>query len=189
MKQLISLAAGAAFLFAGAAQAGGNINGTIGIRKLDDQDFWQEVDSQALFGVLADFGLGQLPLHAAVGIQVSVDEQDIEGSPGFTRTGSVADFSAGLKLMPREGAFRPYLGAGVASVGAAGEIEGGGSTSDFDDQSFGFYVQGGGFTRIGKGFNLGVDLRLVTGTDIDFGGVTGDADSFVAALTLGWGWD
>jgi opacity protein-like surface antigen len=173
--------------------AAGNVNATLGARQLD-KDLWDPVDHQAAFGILADFSLGQLPLWISVGLQASASEEE---DPYFDYTGAVADLSAGLKFMPRAGTFRPYVGAGVASVGASFEAEGTYCNisycfpidDDDSDRSFGYYANAGALFRIGKHLNVGVDLRWIGGTDINLFGVSGDANSFVGSAFVGFGWD
>ena len=92
------------------ADISGNVLGSIGFRALDDDGFWAPVEDQLLIGVLADFSLGsRAPLFASVGIQSSADIHDA----GFNDiTGTVADFTVGLKFMPRSGVV-----AGVRPLG------------------------------------------------------------------------
>lgn len=170
------------------AQAAVNINATVGSRQLDE-DLWAPLEDQPTFGVMADISLGKLPLYATVALQASAATED---DYDFDYTASVVDLSAGLKIMPRIGRFRPYLSAGIASVGASFEAE---SNSwnywdvDDSDSSFGHYVNGGMLFRIGRHLNVGVDLRWVGGTDVTLFGVKGDADSFVGSAVVGYGWD
>lgn len=167
---------------AGAAQAGGNVVASVGMRSLG-YEAWEmaDIDQQPLLGVLADFQISDLPLHVAIGAQVSAKESDETGSDV---TGSVADFSVGLKVMPGSGLFRPYIGAGVASVGVAIETD----WDDDDEQSFGYYGGVGTLLRMGAHFTLGLDLRWVGGTDGELLGEDGDADSFIASVLVGYGW-
>jgi opacity protein-like surface antigen len=165
----------------GLAQADGNVVGVLGVRSLQD-DLWDGLDSQVAFGVLADFGLGDLPVYLSTGLIVSVDD----GGEGFDdATAAVADLSVGLKLMPTDGNIRPYIGAGIASVGASIDTD---FFGDDDDQSFGYYVNGGALFRIGGHFTLGVDVRYLGGTDIELFGFQGDADSLTAMALIGYSW-
>ncbi len=169
------------FAAAGVAHAGGDVVGAIGVRSLSGQ-LWNNLDSetQVALGVFADFELGNRPLYITTGLQVSADDGAEGGS-----TVAVADLSVGLKLMPAKRAFRPYIGAGVASVGASIETD---FSGDDDDQSFGYYVSGGALFRIGSHFTLGLDLRYLGGTDISLFGVSGDGDSVTATALIGYGW-
>ncbi len=165
-----------------AARADGDVVGAIGFRSLSG-DLWgnnyADSDTQLALGVFADFGLGELPLYIATGLQVSADDG---GEGGYDS--AIVDLSVGLKLMATEGAVRPYVGAGIASVGAA--IDSG--FIDDDDQSYGYYLGGGALFRIGGHFTLGIDLRYTGGTDIELFGVKGDADSVTATALIGYSW-
>src|SRR5262249_46209686 len=86
-----------------------------------------------------------------------------------------------------------YASGGVTSLGAAARVEIAGNSVNDHDQSFGEYVQGGVYWRVGSRFNIGLDFRSVFGTSVsvDFGGpvsAKGDADYSQAGLVLGWGW-
>lgn len=178
---------------AGAAQAGGNVVASLGMRTLS-HDSWEseDIDQQPTIGVLADIQIADLPLHVALGVQVSANSDETSTTE---ITGSVADFSLGLKLMPASGVFRPYVGIGVASVGAAIEIDDDFLGDDDDsDQAYGWYAGGGALFRITKHLNVGLDLRWVRSGDLearldDFGTtVESDGDSFVATALIGYGW-
>lgn len=174
--------------FAGAAQAwSGNVNASIGSRSLDG-DLWDaaELDRQPTVGVLADFRIADLPLHVAVGLQVSAEEED-EGPSEVV--GAIADLSVGLKFMPASGVFRPYIGAGFASVGASMEVDDDLlSDDDDDDQSFGYYFGAGAIFRVTRHFNVGADARWIRGTEIELFGFETDADSVVVTVLAGFGW-
>jgi hypothetical protein len=174
-------------LCAGSVQAAGNINGTVGVRQLD-KDQWSPNDQQLAIGVISDFSLGaSLPLYMSFGAQVSVDESKIDGD---TYTGSVVDVTAGLKLMPRSGTFRPYVQAGIATVGAAFEFDSDYYEDDSDnDGSIGYYAGVGAIWRIGRHFNLGADVRWLGGTSVELFGYKGDVDSLSASVVIGYGWD
>jgi opacity protein-like surface antigen len=163
-----------------AARADGDVVGAIGFRSLSG-DLWSDLDSdnQLALGVFADFGLGDLPLYVATGLQVSGDD----GGEGG-RSAAVVDLSVGLKLMATEGAIRPYVGAGIASVSAAIDT----GFYDNDDQSYGYYLGGGALFRINRHFTLGMDLRYTGGTDIELFGFKGDADSVTATALIGYSW-
>ena len=181
----LGLLTSSVWAFSPLSQAAGNINGTLGMRSMD-HEYWDDVydtKQQVAFGVLADYGLGQLPLYASAGIQASVGA----GSPAYVDTvGTVANWSIGLKLMPRHGVFRPYLGAGVALVQASSAYENCYSCRDQDDDdsdiSSGYYANVGFIFRIGKHFNLGVDVRAIRGTSIELLNDKFDADSVETSL-------
>jgi hypothetical protein len=158
-----------------ASYGAGNVNFTAGVRQLDKNQ-WAPVDKQPSLGVLTDFSLSDLPLYASIGLQASN-----KNSGGFD-SASIVDLSAGMKVMPLSGAFRPYFGAGVADVYSRwGSIH---------NSSIGYYIGGGAIYRIGGHFNLGADLRMLRGTKASGAwGAIGDANSYVGSVLMGFGWD
>ncbi len=165
----------------GAAMAGGNANFVLGGRTLEDEDFWEPVEKHSAFGVNVDFGGEGWPIRLMAGLHGSATE---ETELGFDLKASVAELTFGVAKIWEAGNAHPFVGGGLASVTA--EFEFGGFT--VDDTSPGFYLHGGVFWRLGSRFNLGGELRLLRGTEIDFFGFEGDADYAQAGLLLGWGW-
>jgi len=170
------------------AWAGGNANFVLGGRALDE-DFWSPVDSQAVVGVTVDFGREGWPVHLETGIQGSADDDDLFDVGLVKLTGSVAELSFGVnKTWKPKGNVRPFLGGGLASVTARLEAETPLGDVDDEDTSGGVYVHGGVFWRLGERFNIGLDGRILVGTDITLFGAEGDADYAQFGLVLGWGW-
>ena len=181
--------------------AGGNANFILGSRGLDG-DFWGETDSQGVFGVQVDFGPDKWPVKVALGLSVSAAESDdfgcvfcgIDDHDGpilgaRSLTSGVFEFSSGVLYQPRkERMTRPYVGGGLAFIGAGQEVSRGLVVVDDDDTTVGFYVNGGVTWRLGKRFNIGVDARVVTGTSLELFGKKGDANYGQLGLVLGWGW-
>jgi hypothetical protein len=82
----------------------------------------------------------------------------------------------------------PFVVGGLAFVLATAEVQSGFWWVDDDDSSGAVYAQGGIFWRLGRRFNIGVDARLLTGSEIELFGEKGDADYFQFGLLLGFGW-
>lgn len=177
----------AMILLATPALAGGNANFVLGKRGLD-KDFWTPANGQAVLGVQVDFGKMSWPIHLETGIQVSVGgQEDFIGTADVY--GSVAEVDFGVnKTWVTKGSVRPFIGGGLATVGASFVIEAPGGDIDDDDSSGGAYFHGGVYWRIGRRFNIGIDGRLLAGTKITFFGEEGDADYLQVGMILGWGW-
>jgi len=186
------LVAAALLAACGTAQAGGSVSGALGWRHLSG-GVWDRfgADSQPLVGVLADVRIGQTPLYGVLGVQVSARELDDRPQYDFYDASiSTADVSLGLKLMRPQGMFRPYVSAGVTSVGVAVEYEDS-FHDDYDDsdQAFGYFVSSGAQFRIARHFVAGLDLRWILGTEqVDLDGLRDNANSFTAAATFGYVW-
>jgi hypothetical protein len=169
------------------ALASGNANFVLGGRGLD-KDFWEPVNGQAVIGVVVDFGKKDWPIHLETGIQVSVGaEEDFFVTSDVY--GSVAELDFGVnKTWELKGATRPFIGGGLATVGAAYTVEAPLGDIEEDDNSGGVYFHGGAFWRLGKRFNIGIDGRFLVGTKITLFGEEGDADYVQLGMILGWGW-
>jgi hypothetical protein len=113
-----------------------------------------------------------------LGVSTSSDEETASGFGDFEATvsevylGARKTWGAGRNL-------HPYAGVGLAYVKAEAELSGFGSA---DDSSLGGYAHGGVYWTLGRHFNLGVDLKALVGTDLDFG----DADYVQGGAILGW---
>jgi len=174
--------------------AGGNANFVLGGRNLDNEDFWRPGEEQGVFGATVSFGERDWPISLAIGAHFGAAEETVHqfGFSGDWRT-AVVDFSFGVRKVWNLDKVHPYVGGGIAAVGAGAELEVAGVKVDDHDNSRGGYLEGGIFWRLGRRFNIGVDARGLFGTDIqfDFGGpvvADGDADYLQYSLVLGWGW-
>jgi hypothetical protein len=165
------------------AFAEGNANFVLGWRGLNE-DFWSPVDDQLMDGATADFGKENWPVHLAIGVYSSAAEK---GEWSVVAATFEASFGV-LKVWNVAGNTHPFVGGGLSFVFAAAEVESGFGWSEDDDNSGAVYAQGGIFWRLGRRFNIGVDARLLTGSEIELFGEKGDADYFQFGLLLGFGW-
>ena len=187
MKRQILLWAGFVLAMVAAATpalAEGNANFVLGGRWLDE-DEWEPVEEQGVFGVTVDFGKASWPVHLAAGFMVSSKDED-EGAVDIT--GTVSELSFGVLKLWEEGNVHPYVGGGLAAVSGEVEVEGPGGDASADASSGAIYAQGGVFWRIGRRFNIGGDVRVLFGSDLEDDGFERDADYFQLGLLLGWGW-
>ena len=179
---------------AGDAFADGNANFILGGRDNRDDEFWggvgfavllvagRPVEPRGVFGVNVDFGGQNWPVNLMAGLHVSADVQD---AGVFTNVAAVADLTFGAVWMPMKGKnVRPYLGGGLASVGVIVDFD----FVDDSDQSFGWYANGGVFFRLGKKFNIGIDARILRGTELRVFGTDFNADYDQLGMILGFGW-
>lgn len=183
-----------------AAASSGDVNFVIGERSLSNKDFWRPNENQTAFGVNVEFGPGTWPIHFVAGTQVSYAQNDFElantGTPTVRGTfkSGLAEASLGLRwTINREGRTRFYIGGGASGVGIVAEVDVNGQTLDDNDRSFGGYVEGGVYWRLGSRFNIGVQARGLLGTNtmLDFSGRVhseGDVDYVQGGLIFGWGW-
>ncbi len=178
----------------GMVHADGNANFVLGARALDEDD-WEPVEDQGVFGVNVDLGRDPWPVWIDLGFHVSAAEEDFRDPFFFgghvDLTATLAEFSVGVVKTWRVsgGNVRPFAGGGLAAVTAEVEFDGPGfGDVDEDDTSGAIYGRGGVYWRIGSRFNLGVDARILMGSDFDIGGVDFEADYFQIGVLVGWGW-
>ena len=176
------------------ADATGNVNFFVGQKSLSSSD-WEPVEKQGEFGAVMSFGQKTWPVSIAVDVLVSTDDQDAFDPfiGNYTLTGTTYEVDFGVRKVWGKARTRPYIGAGLALLGASAEIESGGASIDGDDSAVGFWADAGIFWRLGSHFNLGLDVRYSDAdVDLDFGSglVATDvgAGGFSYGLLLGFGW-
>ncbi len=172
-----------AVTFAPSARAEGNANFVLGERWMSNSSDWEPFDDQTLAGVTVDFGVANWPIHLEAGVQGSTKTVSTEFGDV---TGSVSELYFGVNKTWNLGGGQPhpFVGGGISSATAKLEF---GDVS-VDDTSAGFYVHGGVFWRLGPRFNIGLDLRVLSGTSMSIQGLEFDSNSTQAGLVLGWGW-
>jgi hypothetical protein len=183
---------GVAMLFASpAASAAGDVNLTYGWRSMQD-DSWEPVDDQNVYGVTVDFGGHKWPLNIALGYYDSSDTGTLASFPilgNIDIKGELHEYSLGAhKVWTLKSPLRPFVGAGLTRVTAKATIDSALGSRDEKDDTTGGYLDAGLFFRIGEMLNVGFSGRLVEGTDVDIFGVSGDADYYQLGVLVGFGW-
>jgi len=113
------------------------------------------------------------------GLAGSAEEEEVLGTDVEATTGEVY---AGIRKSIGSAMLRPYIGGGVAYIQSELEASGLGSV---DDGSIASYVHVGVSLDIVPGFFIGLDLRILIGSDLDYGPIESDADYEQLALTIG----
>lgn len=173
------------------AEMAGNVQFLVGQRWLED-DQWSPIDEPPIFGVEVDFAPKDSPIRVALAAIMSGESKSgsdpFFGVPGDAQAGFF-EISAGFLWHPvKKAIVRPYLGAGVLTMGATIDDDFGAFVSDDIDQSFGFYGNVGVFFKVGESFNIGVDGRIVRGTDLEFRGLEVNGDYEQVGLLIGFSW-
>jgi hypothetical protein len=158
------------------------INALGGIRSLENEDF-DDVDDATVWGVEGLFGVNDQGL----GIEGGYMRADQDGGPLFSGTGSsqieTDELFVGLRnTWGVDSALQPYIGAGAAWLDANADSSGG---FDDDDSSTAGYVHAG----LGWQFEhiqIGVDARVLLGTDLNFDDEDSDLDYLQALAFVGW---
>jgi hypothetical protein len=175
-----------------------NINFLLGGKGLEEDDWGEsaigvDAESQVAFGIETTFGGREWPVAIALDSVGSMHYEDLLVVSPVPATVELVqgtqEFDFGVRKIWKPGAVRPFVGGGLGLMSARQEVYSGLGvlTLKDDDTTLGFWVNGGVFWRLGPKFNIGVDLRLSSGTvelfgqDVHTGGAT-------FGLILGWGW-
>jgi len=142
----------------------------------------EDAETQTMWGVMTSWGGAEWPVWIAVDyINGSGDgtyryEEDDFGVYEYKLTYDTMEFDIGArKFWGRDRKFAPYLGLGLAWAEGKAKLNESftssvspakGTPEDYDDQIFdvskskvGWFINGGIFWKLGKTFNLGIDLR------------------------------
>lgn len=192
MKRLfaIALLSGAAAGIAAPAHAADvNLNVYSSWRQMNDTDLWEDLEDQYSLGGMVDFAKAGSPLHFVVGTIVGVGAKDFT-NPLINDAISVEnELSFGInKTWGKTGSTRPFLSGGVSFVRTEITLDAPGGDIKDDDDSLGFFVEGGVYWRLGPHFNLGLHGRILGGTSVEMFGEEGDADYWEAGPMIGWSW-
>jgi hypothetical protein len=146
----------------------------LGERNLGEDD-WAPVEEQGMLG----FEYSQDGSSKAIGWEIGLAGSGDDSGPFSGATGEIY---GGLRASFGSSTVRPYIGGGLSFIGVEVDVLG----ADEDDNSLAGYVHGGVEFLVSPTFFIGLDLRVLFGSEIDIGGVEGDADYGQGALTFGW---
>lgn len=156
----------------------------VGQRRLDKDDY-EPVEEQLTVGI--EFSQ-ERPGNAfgwEIGIAGSGDEAEIGPIDFSVATGEIY---VGARKTFGTSRVRPYIGAGLSVIYAEARVEGGlpEQNETEDDVSAAIYAHGGLTVDLSSSFFLGLDLRGLFGSDLEFSGLSTDADYGQLAFVLGW---
>lgn len=163
----------------------------LGQRNLDEDDY-EPVDEQVMLGIEFvhearesvvgwEFGLAGSAVEETV--EVSSSNVDLEATTG--------EVYAGIRKSIGSGRLRPYIGGGVAYIQSELEASDGALTVSADDGSIAAYAHAGVSLSLTPGFFIGLDLRLLFASDVDYRfdelnlELESDVDYLQLALTIG----
>jgi hypothetical protein len=152
----------------------------IGQRNLDDDDY-DPVDKQTTLGLEFAHEPAGSAIGWEVGLMGSGQDDEISGVDVEGRTGEIY---GGIRKTFGQGSIRPFVGGGISFIRSKVHVDGLGSE---DDTSPAGYFHGGVLFLASETFALGLDLRVLFGSDLDLGGFDTDADYAQLALFLGVG--
>ena len=155
----------------------------LGARSLDLEEIWDPVAEQFTAGLeysqvsASGFGL-EFGLNGSVGFEEG-------GDADFDVTGGILEGYGGLRKEFDWGRWRPSFGVGAAWIAAGIDNDAAGSLADDSDTSIGYYAHGGLLYDCSSSTFIGVDVRVLRGSEIEFDGLEGDADYEQITLVLG----
>ncbi len=177
------LATGAVQRLVAAEGITGNINGYLGSKSLDDDD-WGPNDDQLAMGASLDFSKGTWPINMVIEGITSGDSND---TAGIDVTSHVTELAVGVrKYWDVAPAVSFYGGGGPALLIGSIELSGSALNSsdvlvNVDDEDsgtgLGLWIGGGAVFHITPKINLGVNIRQSFGeveifdTDLEAGGL------------------
>ena len=174
--------------------ASGNLNVLLGFKAMEKTD-WEPVEMQGEGGIMLDFKGENWPISVALDFLGSYAEDTgtffVPGSGNVTAEweGRTSEFNGGIrKYWGEKSIMRPYIGGGLAFIGAWLEAQ----TGRFDyvrdsDYGVGLWLNGGVIWTLNKHFNIGFDVR-VTGAEVTVFDQTRKAGGFHSGLILGYRW-
>ena len=165
----------------------GNISGNIGQKSLDDKD-WGELDGQGSLGMILDFKKKSWPVSIAVDVIISGTEEkdgDIETNGGTFET----DIGVRKIFELSNSSIKPYIGGGIAIIGAGTQtIDDGKTISDEDDTGTGAWLGGGMYYAASESLIIGFDLRY-SEAEVTLSDEDREAGGFRTGFTVGYHWE
>ncbi len=156
----------------------GEVNFLYGNRDLDDKSFWEPLDGQDSGGVAI--------VHNGVEAGFQISSDDYAYADGLiTASTDIEELSVGYRWTHDAYGWRVYVGPGISLMNVSARLDVpvlGFSLSEGDD-TFGIYLHAGLAVEVGKWGLIGVDVRKVSGTDIQFP-TLGDTDIDYEQISL-----
>lgn len=149
----------------------------LGFRSWNDALF-DEVDS----GVTA--GIDYARTNAS-GLGWEVGALGNIGTNNGNVTGAAAEIYGGVRKSFDLDRWRPYVGAGATLMYAGADDPNGNQVSDNLDLTPGLYLRGGVNYDIDESMYIGIDVRAVGATSVDFETADGDADYIQGMFVIG----
>lgn len=185
---LPAMIAAAVLLLPTSVLAGGEINLFYGQKELEKND-WEPVESQQAIGVELTFG-HEWPVAVAIDYFRS-DDDATYSYYGYTAKleTEIKEIDAGVRyLFRKDKKIVPYVGGGLAYADAEITLkEPDFGNESISDSAVGLWAAGGVNFRIGRFFNLGVDVRTST-AEVEFFDTEVDAGGLSYGVLLGFRW-
>ena len=144
-----------------------------------DEEAWAPTDELRAIGIGYAHEAPDSPVGFEVGLQLAQESEEafVSGLGIVDFSVENLSFSVGVRrTLLRDRMVQPFIGAGleIASVTAEGVF--GSISVEDDDVSPGVYLHGGVMVWLGEAARIGIDGRIVRGTDVTLFGAEGDVD-------------
>ncbi len=170
----------------------GNINLFLGTKFLDDDG--RQSDEHGEAGILLDLKHKKFPLSIAVDLLYSEGDEDIGvlilGFGTFdTKVESQAiEVNIGVRKTWENFVYiRPFIGGGLAFIGAELEASVLGESEAMDDEGIGVWIDFGIYVTLYKQFNIGIDARW-SKAEVDLFGKEMEAGGWHIGALVGYHW-
>jgi opacity protein-like surface antigen len=161
-----------------------NYNGIIGRRDVGDKE-WSPFHGYNEIGVEGSWGKADEPLMFATDFFAS---QDTARDGPATLISKSYQLQLGLrKIWTFSKRWNPYGGAGFALADTKAQQRAHGEIESGRDDSYGVWVGGGIFYRIGRNFNVGLAARASLMKSYRIFGATRGGNSTHIGIIIGWG--
>lgn len=159
----------------------------VGTRVLKDDTFWSEVDRPLAFSAEIDYRRPDSAIGAEFGFGFAIDAKD---RAAVDTVGKFYEIYGGIRFtgdMGPDKQIHPYLGVGLTAIVASERHVAGPVDDDDSDIATGAYAHIGAYYSINRHIHVGIDGRVVFGTDMELFGIDTNADYQQLSLIFGTG--
>jgi opacity protein-like surface antigen len=157
-----------------------------GLRTQNSGDDWEPTDESEAIGIEVDHRTRDAFVGFEIGTLLADGDEDAGGGVSFET--DFDEIYAGVrKTFDFDDFFlHPYVSLGLTWIQARAALTQGVNQAADDDSSIGAYGRVGVNAVFMENVNVGLEYRLVVGTDLDFFGVSTDTDYGQFGLSVGY---
>jgi len=166
-------------VFAQEGEWTGNINGFLGAKALNNDD-WSPAEDEGEIGIKFDIRHKSWPISLAIDYNYAQSGEENFSDPFLgngTFQSTTTELNIGIrKIWEQLSNIRPFIGGGISFESAKGEVKALGQSASESDNGTGFWFGGGVYWTLAEHFNLGLDLEVssanvtIAGVDVNSGG-------------------
>jgi opacity protein-like surface antigen len=157
-----------------------------GLRTQNSDDDWAPTDESDAIGIEVDHRTRDAFVGFEIGTLLADGDEDAGGGVSF-KTDFDEIYAGVRKTFDFDDFFlHPYVSLGLTWIQARAALTQGVNQAADDDSSIGAYGRVGVNAVFMENVNVGLEYRLVVGTDLDFFGVSTDTDYGQFGLSVGY---